>query len=213
MFSIYLAAEDQLCAELGTKLINAAGGFSIINTNIYGGNANLRTGISKLHGMASARLAVLIITDLDNSLCSPQLINDWFQPRGLTNSHCLFRVAVKEADAWLLADRENLANFLSVSSAKIPRDCENVHDPKQTLLNIARGSRRRERREGIAPTANSLAKVGPEYNDQLADFVRNYWEIDQAIEHSDSLNRALSALKALAKDLGSKKIPPEVTLY
>lgn len=37
--------------------------------------------------------------------------------------------------------------------------------------------------------------IGPYYNGCLSEFVLNYWNIENAIKHSDSLKRAYQKLK------------------
>ena len=50
-----------------------------------------------------------VITDLDNNDCAPSLIREWLPLK--PNNQLFFRVAVREIESWLLADRENFANF------------------------------------------------------------------------------------------------------
>ncbi len=55
-----------------------------------------------------------------------------------------FRVAVREVEAWLLADREQIARFLSIARSRVPQSPETLDNPKQRLVELARHSRRRE---------------------------------------------------------------------
>jgi hypothetical protein len=91
-----------------------------------------------------------------------------------------FRVAVHEVEAWLLADRANLARFLSVSRDILPRTVDEIRDPKATLVQIARRSRSRTIREGVPPRASSGRAIGPLYVTELSRFVQNRWDIDAA---------------------------------
>jgi hypothetical protein len=87
---------------------------------------------------------------------------------------CLcFRIAVREIESWLLADRERLARFLSVAVSRIPLDSEKLASPKSTMVELARHSRQRGIREDMVPRPGSGRKVGPAYTAQLIDFARD----------------------------------------
>ena len=51
------------------------------------------------------------------------------------------------------------------------RDAECAPDPKTTLINLARRSRRRAIREGIVPREGSGGRVGSGYPGRLIEFV------------------------------------------
>jgi hypothetical protein len=88
------------------------------------------------YNKASVHHPFFIIVDLDTNACAPSLIETWL-PSGL-NTHCIFRVAVREIESWLFADRDGLAKFLAVPITLLPRDSETIEDPKRLLLNISR---------------------------------------------------------------------------
>ncbi|MGI9061900.1 MAG: hypothetical protein ACR2H5_25375 [Ktedonobacteraceae bacterium] len=136
-----------------------------------------------------------VLVDLDqDAQCPSQAILGWMpQPsRGMR-----FRVVVRSIEAWLLADRENMARFLSVNLSKIPPQIDVDPDPKRTLINIARTSRKGSIREDIVPQQSSGARVGPLYVARLTDFVENYWEPAKGAGQSESLRRCISALSTL----------------
>ncbi len=56
-----------------------------------------------------------------------------------------FSLAVREIEAWALADREALADFMGVKQAKIPEHPDGEEDPTVTLVHLAR-SREPKRR-------------------------------------------------------------------
>lgn len=72
---------------------------------------------------------------------------------------------------------------------------DDILDPKQFLLNNAKKSRKRRLKEDIVPRVGSTAKIGPNYNARLSDFVRNSWDVHRAIKCSESLNRAFRKLQ------------------
>jgi hypothetical protein len=112
-----------------------------------------------------------------------------------------FRVAVREIEAWLLADRERLAAFLGVKSARLPANPEEEPDPKRIIVELAQQSRRREIREDMAPRPGSGRQIGPAYSSRLIEFVSGSggWRPEVAARSSDSLRRCLSCLRKLKR--------------
>lgn len=136
----------------------------------------------------------LVLTDLDNEVCPPRLVQIWLpQPAA---PMCL-RVAVRAVEAWLLADRESIAAYLGVSAASVPADPDALPNPKEALINLARRSRRRGIRLDMVPRTGSGRSVGPAYDDRMQEFVLRHWRPSVAAEASDSLRRCISALERL----------------
>jgi hypothetical protein len=186
-----LAVEDSLSEAVGKSLLQQLG-LSVSQTLGLQGNGYLKTKVGALNQVAR-RLPVLLLTDLDvPNRCPAQLVTQWL-PHA-RSSGLVFRVAVVEVEAWLIADRESLAEFLEISSKRIPRDPDSVAYPKETLVELARASKNRRLREGLAPARNSTAKVGPAYNMQLCSYVNTFWDAKRASTESDSLRRAINAL-------------------
>lgn len=158
------------------------------------GKSFLRKRIAGYNYAAQHRPWVILV-DLDNDFdCAPSLRSAWLpQP-----APCLcFRVAVREVEAWLLADREEIARFLSVALSKIPSQPESLPDPKTTMVNLAKASRRRDIRQDMVPRPESGRQVGPAYSSRLIESVSNHWQPDRASEQARSLKRAIRCLKAL----------------
>ena len=140
----------------------------------------------------------VVLVDLDQDAhCAPPLCGSWLPDPA---PYMCFRVAVREVETWILADRERLAHFLSVSPSRIPHDPERVNDPKQIMVNLARYSRRREVREDMVPRPESGRRVGPAYVSRLIEFVEDIqigWQPDIAAQSSNSLERCLRRLRQL----------------
>ncbi len=127
-----------------------------------------------------------MVVDLDNdSACAAaekrRLLN------GDTPSPALkIIIAVRAAEAWLLADRHELATYLGVALKHLPQRPEGETKPKETLINIARKSRNRHIKTALVPITDT-AKQGPEYNTQIADYVRDRWNLEAAKNNAASL--------------------------
>jgi hypothetical protein len=189
---INLVFEDEISEFTMIKMLDSFGdkyycgisypgnGYGYIKSNINGFNE------------AAVATPFFVLTDLDNYNCPPELINDWLIKTPEPNF--IFRIAVREIEAWLLADREGYSKFTGVSLANFPRNPEAEPDPKQTLINITRRSRKRSIREDIVPI-NENAQIGPNYNEQLMNYVASIWDIERAMNNSESLRRAFRYLE------------------
>lgn len=167
------------CFSVGTK--RPGRGYGFLKKNIIGFN------------QASKGMPYLILTDLDDRECAPLLINEWLpQTR---NPNLIFRIAVREVESWLLADDAGFARFLGIAKHKLPRNPDDLRDPKATLINLARTSRKRDIKADIVPRPGITAKQGPAYNDCLISFVKDTWNPEKARRHSQSLEKALRALE------------------
>lgn len=191
---VHAAVEGTVDAELVRKLIRHVGGAA---GDVYGqnGKAHLRKRIQGY--IQAARFNPwLVLVDLDNDHdCAPQLRSAWIQQSA--PAHLCFRVAVREVEAWLLADTEMIAAFLGVVQSRIPTRPEELDDPKATLVSLAARSRRREIRQDIVPHPASGRRVGPAYSSRMIEYTQGYWRPDVASTRADSLRRALENLRRL----------------
>ena len=191
--TVWLVFEDELSGALLQRLIREVRPQLTVDRSINThGNARLFQGISKYVDMSKAGFPHIVLTDLDRSPCTPELLTRWQVPAlpGLM----LFRIAVREVEAWLMADRRGFADLLGVPLAKVPLDPDALEDPKQVLLNLVRRCRRTALKRDMLPAPGSVAPIGPFYNDKLMRFVREAWDIERASKHSPSLRRAVLRL-------------------
>lgn len=189
---VIVAVEDALSAAVMCRLIRESGRnfvvSRIVNARGYG---QLKSGMTKFRN-ASHTLPHIVLTDLDRYPCPPALLADW-KATGLP-ARMLLRIAVKEVEAWLLADRAGIADFLGVARSKVPHHPEKVADPKRCLINLARNGRKKRLAMEIVPEAGSPTAIGPLYNQRLSEFVDSTWCVEDARSLSPSLDRTLSRL-------------------
>jgi len=141
----------------------------------------------------------IAVVDLDRAPeCAPLLIRQHLPHPG---AGMKFRVAVRAVEAWLLADRDTLAEFLAVPQNRLPFQPEAEPDPKAALVSLARQSKRRDVRDDMVPRPGSGAKVGPAYTARLIEYVTvaspAQWRPEEAAQRSDSLRRCIAALHTL----------------
>jgi hypothetical protein len=147
--------------------------------------------VRALHGNPILMLVDFMDTGLE---CPPAVPVAWLPNR---STRLLLRVVVREIESWLLADRDGIAAFLGVSPARVPVAPETLPDPKQTLVNLARRSRRKAVRMAFTPAPGVSALVGPEYVTSLQEFATSFWDVEAAQTNAASLNRALVRLGEL----------------
>lgn len=190
---INLVFEDDLSEFVLTKLLNSFGDkYTICNGYNGNGFGYIKSNLNGFNEAAKG-ITFLVLTDLDNYECPIELINDWFANRSI-HPNLIFRIAVREVEAWLLADMEGFSNFTGVSQASFPLEPEKEADPKQTLINICRRSRKRNVKDDIVPINNNAA-IGPNYNGRLLEYVFGDWDIERAKQRSESLQRAYQKLE------------------
>lgn len=110
-----------------------------------------------------------------------------------------FRVVVRSIEAWLMADRERIASFLSISQSTIPHLPDDLPNPKQILVDLARRSHKRAVREGIVPASGGGRHVGPDYTSLMIEYVESRWRPEVASRSSDSLRRCIGKLRELVE--------------
>ncbi|MGB5736901.1 MAG: hypothetical protein WBM40_20910 [Thiohalocapsa sp.] len=195
MAAFAIATEDALSEALAERLLLQAGATDIHARIRKQGFGYLRSRAPDLNRMADDVMPVLLLTDLDRGVCPQQLIADWLpSPQ---SARLVFRVAVRETESWVLADRAAFAHFIGVSVATIPSTPDELTDPKAALLKLIRKSSNRELKQDILPTRGSTSPIGLGYNSQLCRFVRSDWRSERAAKRSPSLSRALLRVKEL----------------
>jgi hypothetical protein len=193
---IYLAVEDPLSETVAEKLLGSCGyDFQVLNCFGKGGNASLKSNITKFIGLAKIA-PVFLLTDLDNEDCAPALIRGWLGKEKLPIA-LSFRVAVKETEAWLLADAEGFSAFSGVPFDKVPRDVESLSDPKAKLIELVKRYGKRRLKADVVPELGVCAKVGLAYNQALCPFVRESWSPERAERSSVSLAKARRSIVRL----------------
>jgi len=115
--------------------------------------------------------------------------------KGKLHPNFLFRVAVHEVEAWLLADRQAFAKFAHIRANDIPTDVDAIPNTKEFLISLVRKSRKRTIKENIVPKTGSTAKIGPNYNGRLCQYVMDYWDMNEAQKYSPSLKKTIEKIR------------------
>lgn len=177
--------------EAVVRALLAHAGRPVGTIYVQGGKSRL---LGKLAGFNAAAQfhPWLVVVDLDNdAACAPEFISMTLPD---PSTHMTYRVAVRQAEAWLMADREGLARYLRVSQSLVPKNPEAETDPKQTMVNVARGSRDKRVRDDMVPTPGGGRKTGPNYAGRLIEFATQGWRPDVAALRAESLSSCMRRL-------------------
>jgi len=195
-FIANIAVEGDLDEVVLKKVLTSLG---IKIERIYGkeGKNKLRENVGR-YNQAAHHGKWVILVDLNNDAeCAPPFVLSWLQNR---NRNLQLRVAVRAVEAWLLADRSEMARFLAIPENHVPLHPENEENPKMTLINLARRSKSKIIREEIVPREKSTARQGPAYTARLIEFAEKYWGPERAAYAAPSLKRSLRSLMQWKRD-------------
>lgn len=165
---------------------------------VYGkrGSGYLEKNIRGFNKAAQGTHYLALVDFMDTRLsCPAEVITRWLPNR---SSYMLLRVVVRELESWILADRANMAKFLRIDIAKVPMHPEEIQNPKQTLINLARGSRSKRVRSALVPDKQSTAQVGKLYTSEAVRFIENHWDVENARRLAPSLDRCLRQLESIS---------------
>lgn len=204
---LYIVGEDEATRTIIYKIIEFCQLKDVmILSDLPARGGKVKQQIANFNNL-SARYPVVLLTDLDDAYCPPSLIQSWHI--GAKNANFIINIAIDEAEAWLMADRENFSKYFQVDIDLIP--CS-----KQTKL----GGRKWKQEmcfpykpslyltQAIIPHSHSKiikqqmlplkgAVKGKEYNAVMTPFIQDYWDINRAMTNSDSLTRMVNRIKAL----------------
>lgn len=193
---VVVVGEDQLCCALAEAIILQSNRGAIIQQRtITNGCAPFRAMIEKMNVVADSVMPVIMLADADQAPCVVTQRNTWMPPH--PSPRLALRLAVREAEAWVLADHEGLSAFAQFSPALMNRTPDVIMDPKQELLRLIRRSKRRDLREEMLPRKGSSSPTGLGYNMHLKQFVQESWSAERAAERSPSLSRCIPRIAAL----------------
>ena len=196
--ALAVATEGYLDLALIRRLLRATGfamGEVLWGEGRQTGKGGLSLRLPRYAEAARRGAAVFVLRDLDDDApCAPNLLRGLKVETG--GAFCL-RIAVREAEAWLMADREGLARYLRLPPGLLPEDPEALADPKAALVAAARRSRSRPIREGFTARPGAGRPEGPDFVEHVERFTRLHWRPETAADRSDSLARALIRLAEL----------------
>jgi hypothetical protein len=202
---VYIAGEDAVTTAVIRKiLVYCSDDFEIISEQPARGG-QIRAKIQEFNKLSEAYPVVLLI-DLDNNDCAPQLLNQLVENK---KDNFIFNIAIDEAEAWLMADREGFSSYFKIKLEDMPLSHQTKQGGRSMVTEMCfaykssmyltneliKKSKNQEYRQQLTPKKG--AKKGPEYNSCMLPFIQNSWNITNACQNSDSLNRMITRIKKL----------------
>jgi hypothetical protein len=193
LIPVNIAVEDDLSEVVLRKLLfSSEQTYTIGTCYCQGGYGYLKRLVGGIN-RAVKGTPFIVLTDLDKANCPLALIEEWVH--GVRNKNLILRVAVREVESWLLADRYSIAKYLGLNMSLIPLNPENLEDPKATLISLAKKSHYNQIRKDIVPQNGSTSKQGRNYNGRLSQFVKAVWSPNDASKSSNSLKKMINILE------------------
>lgn len=207
MKEVYVVGEDPVTLEIIYRILSVYGPNLQVIQPLPARGSEIKNKIGSFNLLSQSN-PVILLTDLDTDDCAPilkkKLLGEMEQ-----NTNFIFNIAVDEAEAWLMADRENFSSFLGVEIADMPISGPQKQGGRKALPEmhislkasyylthiLAPKSSKAEIHEQIAAVGRSCK--GKEYNSTLQPFIQKQWDISAAMANSDSLKRMVDRIKAL----------------
>lgn len=188
---ISVVVEGASDTGMAEAVIREAGG-DVIRTIVKGGKTKLDPLIPK-YNRAARRSPYVVFRDSD-TVCPRDLKQRLMINVDDVSPLFQLRVVHTMTEGWLLSDRAGFADYFGVSRDRIPRDSESLAHPKTTLLDLCSKSSIKDiRAEVVRPDG----KEGGLYTEHLNEFARSLWNVESAASNSESLERAVRAIRAL----------------
>ncbi len=186
MTPIAIATEDELSEAIALRLIAEVQTPHDVKHKLRkGGFGYLRSKMDSWRQMAQHQI-VVVLTDLDRANCLVEFRDQWLGVGAPQN--LLLRIAVREVESWVLADHLAMRALIGTKGV-LPVAPDELLDPKQSLLRLAKGAPRQVRDDLLKSIDGNLAQ-GLGYNARLTEWINSEWSPQRAAERSPSLARA-----------------------
>lgn len=208
MMEIYIVGEDPVTCEILKRIISDYAPSLMVKGALPARGSEIKSKMAAFNLMASS-YPVVLLSDMDTDDCAPIAKNNLTKGIAVIHDNFIINIAVDEAEAWLLADRDGLAKYLGVKIEVMPIAEEQkfggMHKRTEMAVslkssyflthNIISTSTDKELKAQIS--APGKACKGPEYNSAIVPFIQNSWNIEMARKNSYSLDKAIMRIQSL----------------
>ncbi|MDR1182220.1 MAG: DUF4276 family protein [Bacteroidales bacterium] len=197
---VYIVGEDPVTYAVIEKVLAFCAPKIEIITKLPARGGEVKCKISEFNKLSES-FPVILLTDLDATLCAPLLLAELLKEN--KNERFIFNIAVDEAEAWLMADREGFSKYFNIEIGDMPIAALKKQGGRKKLIEmdfacksswyltheLVNKMKKKEHRDQLTPKPG--AAKGPEYNPCMLPFIDKYWNIERARINSDSLNRMI----------------------
>lgn len=207
--SVFIAGEDPVTREILQRLIQNYCPNLVIAGTLPARGSELKSKVQNFNALA-ADIPVIVLSDLDTEDCAPLAKSKLLNGVVTVAENLIINIAVDEAEAWLLADRDGFANYFKIDITNMPTAKEQkfggprkrleVDVPLKASLYLTHQlmaySKDPKLKAQIYTNSKSKCK-GSAYNTAMLPFIKSKWNVEQAARGSYSLQTTIDRLKAL----------------
>lgn len=208
MKEVYIAGEDPVTCEIIYRVLRYCSPDFHVLQKLPARGSEIKNKIEEFNTLAASAPVVLLV-DSDTDDCAPCTKRNLLD--GLAqHPNFLINISVDEAEAWLMADRVNFADYIGVPVADVPQASLQKQGGMKPLIEVAcpvkssyylthdlaLHSSKEDIRQSVAATGRSCK--GKAYNSAMIPFIKDRWDIDNACKNSDSLSRMIARIKNLS---------------
>ncbi|MDR0737697.1 MAG: DUF4276 family protein [Prevotellaceae bacterium] len=207
--NVYIVGEDLVTyAIIKRVLAYCSNDFKIIS-ELPARGGQVRSKMDEFNNLSLAN-PVILLTDLDAETCAPQLVRQLIKKD--KNDHFILNIAVDEAEAWLMADREGFAEYFKIKIEDMPPAHQTKQGGRKALTEmkfdykpslfltheLVKKIKHAELKQQLTPKKG--ATKGPEYNSCLLPFIQYKWDITNARRNANSLDRMIGRMRNLIQN-------------
>jgi len=209
---IYIVGEDPVTVEIIKRVVHDYTPHVQIVSFLPARGSEMKSKIPMFNKLAQTT-PVVLLSDQDTEDCAPKAKKILLNTVGKPADNFIVNIAVDEAEAWLYADRDGFATYLSIEMNKMPvskpfkfggpRERKEMDTPCKTSFHLThfliKESKDVEKQKQLLVEGSSKCK-GKEYNSALIPFIKEKWNIEAARLNSYSLDgmiRRVSKLNSL----------------
>lgn len=193
MTPVAIATEDELSEAVALRLVAENVELDCITHKLRkGGFGYLRSRMESWCQMSEHQV-MLVLTDLDKAKCLVEMRDEWLG-RNNSSKNLVFRIVVREIEAWVLSDHKATRNLIGTKGV-LPFCPDDLIDPKQTLLSLVKGAPKVIRDDLLRVGSGGVLAQGLGYNARLVPWIKSEWDPARAAERSPSLARTRIRLR------------------
>ena len=196
MIVVRYAVEGATDAPVVERLIRLAGATPQLGL-VARGKSRLDPRIQGIQAASTRFGPWVVVRDLDHDAASAVELARSLAP--VRADFAEIRIAVRQVEAWLLADAAGFSRHFAVAASRIPAAPDSCDDAKRAVVDACGASKRRTVRDDMLPRPRSGRPVGPGYEGSLIEFATTSWDPERAATRSDSLARAITRVAELVK--------------
>lgn len=214
MKKVYVVGEDEVTKAIIRKLMVQYAPNLAVKEELPARGSEIKNKIANFNRLAE-NTPVILLTDLDTEDCAPAAKNKLLEGM-MQSENLIVNVAVDEAEAWLLADRDCFSNFLGVDRERMPISTmqkqggmverKEMKLPVKASYYLTHSLALESSKGEIKAQIGSQGKrcKGKEYNTALIPFIEEEWDVEKARENSDSLDRMVQRLIRLSEKMADE---------